>query len=290
MGTAGIDDKLAEHIHDSVAIALAEDIGDGDLTASLIESDTRTQATVITRETMIMAGRPWFDEVMHQVDSSIDVNWEFADGELVDAGMALCEIAGPAPAILTAERSALNFLQLLSAVATRTAEYVNAIDGTGCRILDTRKTVPGLRLAQKYAVTCGGGVNHRVGLFDAILIKENHIMSAGSISAAIRTARSLHPGIPVEVEVESLDEMREALAAEADRLMLDNFSLSLLEKAVDINRNSEFPPAELEASGNITLETIRPVAATGVDFISVGALTKHIRAIDLSMRFSGTRE
>jgi nicotinate-nucleotide pyrophosphorylase (carboxylating) len=290
VGTTGIDDKLAQHIEASVAAALAEDIGDGDVTASLITADAQMQATVITREDMTMAGRPWFDAVMRQVDAAIRVDWSFDEGAQVSAGTTLCSIEGQARSILTAERSALNFLQLLSAVATCTAEYVGAIAGTGCRILDTRKTIPGLRLAQKYAVACGGGVNHRIGLFDAILIKENHIMSAGSIAAAVSAAHSLHPGIPVEVEVESLDEVREALAARADRLMLDNFEILLLKETVEINRDIGNPPAELEASGNITLETIRPVAETGVDYISVGALTKHIQAVDLSMRFSGPHE
>lgn len=235
---------------------------------------------------MTLAGQPWFDEVMRQVDTEISTEWRFADAIQVAAGAELCRIWGPARSILTAERSALNFVQLLSAVATQTAQYVAAVDGTGCRILDTRKTIPGLRLAQKYAVRCGGGVNHRIGLFDAILIKENHIMSAGSIGAAVAAAHKLHPGIPVEVEVESLDEMQEALRAGADRLMLDNFPLSLLSAAVNTNRTEGNPPAELEASGGITLDSIRAIAETGVDFISVGALTKNIRAIDLSMRFS----
>lgn len=290
MGTTGIDDKLEAHIRESVAAALAEDIGDGDLTASLIAPEAKIQATVITRESMTMAGRPWFDEVMRQVDATICVDWSLDDGAQVEVDTSLCNIHGPARSILTAERSALNYLQLLSAVASRTTEYVDAIAGTDCRILDTRKTIPGLRLAQKYAVTCGGGVNHRIGLFDAILIKENHIMSAGGIAAAVDAAHTLHPGIPVEVEVETIDEMREALSARADRLMLDNFPIPLLREAVEINRARGNTPAELEASGNITLETIRPVAETGVDFISVGALTKHIQAVDLSMRFSDTRE
>lgn len=290
MGTASARDKLDTHIRESVAAALAEDIGGGDLTGSLIAADTQMCATVITREKMTMAGQPWFDEVMRQVDGAIRVDWNHNDGAEVEADAVLCNINGPARSILTAERSALNFLQLLSAVATRTATYVSAITGTDCRVLDTRKTLPGLRLAQKYAVACGGGVNHRIGLFDAILIKENHIMSAGGITSAVATARALHPGIPIEVEVESLDEMREALAAGADRLMLDNFALPLLQEAVEINRIAGNSPAELEASGDITLETIRPVAETGVDFVSVGALTKHIQAIDLSMRFSRTGE
>jgi len=235
---------------------------------------------------MTLAGQPWFDEVMQQVDREISTEWCFADAIQVAAGAELCRVWGPARSILTAERTALNFVQSLSAVATQTAKYVAAVDGTGCRILDTRKTIPGLRLAQKYAVRCGGGVNHRIGLFDAILIKENHIMSAGSIAAAVEAAHNLHPGIPVEVEVETLDEMRQALQAGAERLMLDNFALPMLREAVATNRAEGNPPAELEASGGITLDGIRAIAETGVDFISVGALTKNIRAIDLSMRFS----
>ena len=290
MGTTTVNQQLKKHIHDSVEAALAEDVGDGDLTASLIAADAVMRATVISRDAMTLAGRPWFDEVMRQVDTTIRVDWHFDDSSQVAAGTTLCEIEGPARAILTAERTALNFLQMLSAVATQTQHYVSAVAGTGCRILDTRKTIPGLRLAQKYAVRCGGGVNHRIGLFDAILIKENHIMSAGGIGAAVEAAHDLHPGIPVEVEVESLDEMREALAAKPDRVMLDNFALSSLSEAVEINRSEGKPPAELEASGGITLESIRPIAATGVDYVSVGALTKHIQAVDLSMRFSTSAE
>jgi nicotinate-nucleotide pyrophosphorylase (carboxylating) len=235
---------------------------------------------------MTMAGQPWFDEVMQQVDPAIQSHWQCADADEVAAGSTLCTVKGPARSILTAERTALNYVQMLAAVATRTRQYVAAVKGTGCRILDTRKTLPGLRLAQKYAVRCGGGVNHRIGLFDAILIKENHIMSAGGIAAAVESAHELHPGVPVEVEVESIDEMLDALGAKAERLMLDNFSIPLLREAVAINRDEGDPPAELEASGGITLDGIREIAATGVDFISVGALTKHVQAIDLSMRFS----
>lgn len=290
MGTTAVNQQLKDHIHNSVAAAIAEDVGAGDLTASLVAPGAEIRATVITRENMTMAGRPWFDEVMHQVDSTVSVDWQFDDADEVAAGTKLCEITGAARSILTAERTALNFLQLLSAVATRTRQYVAAVEGTGCRILDTRKTIPGLRLAQKYAVLCGGGVNHRIGLFDAILIKENHIMSAGSIAAAVASVHALHPGIPVEVEVESLQELRAALAAGADRLMLDNFDLPVLSEAVAINQDANQSPAELEASGGITLDTIRPIAATGVDYISVGALTKHIQAIDLSMRFSTSGE
>jgi len=276
-------------IRAAVTRALAEDIGSGDLTAALIAPTASVEATLITREPMTMAGQAWVDEVMRQMDAAIQVEWQHHDGERIAAGATLCSLRGPARALLSAERTALNFLQLLSATATVTAAYVSAVAGTGCRILDTRKTIPGYRLAQKYAVRCGGGVNHRVGLFDAILIKENHIMSAGGISAAIDAARELHPEMPVEVEVETLDELRDSLGAHAERLLLDNFSVDLLRQAVAINRDDGDPPAELEASGGITLANVREIAATGVDYISVGALTKNVRAIDLSMRFAPLR-
>ena len=269
----------------NVADALREDIGAGDLTAQLIADGATVDAAVITRESMTMAGRAWFDEVCRQVDPGIQVEWQHEDGDAVAADETLCAMHGPAASILTAERTALNFLQMLSATATVTARYVAAVARTNCAILDTRKTIPGLRQAQKYAVRCGGGVNHRAGLFDAILIKENHIMSAGGIGAAVAVARELHPGLPVEIEVESIDELRQALEARAERVMLDNFSPDLLRQAVAINREQGSPAAKLEASGGLTLEEIAIVAATGVDFISVGALTKNVRAIDLSMRF-----
>ena len=278
---------MKKTIRDDVARALDEDIGDGDLTAGLITVSSRAHAEVITREAMVMAGQPWVDEVMHQVDPGIALEWQQEDGESVAAGAILFSLRGPARSILTAERTALNFLQLLSATATATAQYVTAVKGTDCKILDTRKTLPGLRLAQKYAVRCGGGVNHRIGLFDAILIKENHIASAGGITASIENARYLHAEMPVEIEVESLGELREALAAHAERLLLDNFSLAMLRDAVAINRDEGDPPAELEASGGVTLGELRKIAETGVDYISVGAITKNIRAIDLSMRFLG---
>ena len=279
------DRSLPPDLSSTVANALREDVGDGDLTAQLIADSSTINATVITRESMTMAGRPWVDEVCKQIDPGIHIEWQHDDGDDIAANEAICTIQGAAASILTAERTALNFLQLLSATATVTAEYVRALAGTGCRVLDSRKTIPGLRLAQKYAVRCGGGVNHRVGLFDAILIKENHIMSAGGIAAAVTAARELHPGMPVEVEVESIDELRQALAAKAERAILDNFSPDLLEEAVAINRSEGDPPAELEASGGLTIEEIGIVAASGVDYISVGALTKNVRAIDLSMRF-----
>ena len=277
---------MRDIIRDSVARALAEDVGSGDLTAGLISAAAEFNATIVTRDAMTMAGRPWVDEVMYQIDQDIEIDWQQTDGDSVAAGTTLCTVQGPARSILTAERTALNFLQLLSATATVTAEYVAAVKGTDCRILDTRKTIPGLRLAQKYAVRCGGGSNHRIGLFDAILIKENHIMSAGSIQAAIDNARNLHAELPVEIEVESLDELRDALAAHAERMLLDNFSLPMLRDAVAINRDEGDPPAELEASGGLTINDLRAIAETGVDCISVGALTKNIHAIDLSMRFS----
>jgi nicotinate-nucleotide pyrophosphorylase (carboxylating) len=277
--------KQLADIRDCVARALQEDIGTGDITGELIPGTTLATATIITREKMSLAGRPWVDEVCRQVDPGIKIEWRAQDGDTVKAGASLCVMSGGARSLLTAERTALNFLQLLSATATVTAHYVKAVQGTQCRILDTRKTIPGLRLAQKYAVKCGGGHNHRVGLFDAILIKENHIISAGGVAAAIDAARELHPTMPVEVEVESIDELHDALGAKAERLLLDNFSVSLLREAVAINRAEGDPPAELEASGGMTIEEIAAVAATGVDYISVGALTKNVRAVDLSMRF-----
>jgi nicotinate-nucleotide pyrophosphorylase (carboxylating) len=280
-----VDQALLIEIQDNVARALREDIGDGDITGQLIPDSTSMNATIFTREAMTMAGQPWVDEVFEQVDSRIQTSWNRHDGDAVKAGTVLCTIYGPARSILSAERAALNYLQLLSATATVTSEHVQAVTGTGCRILDTRKTIPGLRVAQKYAVRCGGGDNHRFGLFDAILIKENHIVSAGGIAAAVKAARQLHADKPVEIEVESIDELREALSAKAERLLLDNFSVRMLEQAVEINHADGDPPALLEASGGMTLDDIKAVAATGVDYISVGSLTKNIRAIDLSMRF-----
>lgn len=280
-----MNDQLKIEISNNVKFALREDVGDGDVTGQLIDPAKIIDASIVTRERMTMAGQPWVDEVCRQVDSSIELHWHCSDGDTVKANTLLCDLKGPARSILTAERTALNFLQLLSATATTTSIYVAATAGTNCRLLDTRKTIPGLRLAQKYAVRCGGGHNHRVGLYDAILIKENHILSAGGIAAAVAAARDLHGSMPVEVEVESLDELREVLAAKADRMLLDNFSLDLLEQAVAINRREGDPAAELEASGGMTLAEIAAVAATGVDYISVGALTKNVSAVDLSMRF-----
>lgn len=275
---------LEKTIRKNVSDALAEDVGGGDLTAALVPEAGTARATIVTRETMVLAGQVWVDEVYRQLDPTVRIEWQAADGDSLAAGAALCRLDGPARALLTGERTALNFLQMLSGTATATARYVEAVAGTKARILDTRKTIPGLRLAQKYAVRCGGGVNHRMGLFDAILIKENHILAAGGIEAAIREARAKHPGVPVEIEVESMDELRAALGAKADRLLLDNFGLEDLHRAVQTNRAEGNPPAALEASGGLTLESIAEVAATGVDFISVGALTKHVTAVDLSMR------
>lgn len=276
----------SEYIARTVSIALEEDVGSGDLTAQLIPADRVSKATVITREDATLCGRAWVDEVFRQIDSRVQVAWKAADGDRVRANQLLCELSGPSRALLTGERTALNFLQSLSAVATETTRYVEALKGTQCRVLDTRKTIPGLRLAQKYAVRCAGGTNHRIGLFDAILVKENHIAAAGSIAAAVAEARRVNSKVMLEVEVENLDELQQALAAKVERILLDNFSNEDMKTAVRITRSHENKGIELEASGNMSLETLRAVAETGVDFISVGGLTKHIRAVDLSMRFA----
>jgi nicotinate-nucleotide pyrophosphorylase (carboxylating) len=286
---ASHSEQQPEGIAESVATALAEDIGDGDRTAGLIDAHALAQATVISREPAVICGRPWFDEVFRQLDRDISIHWEVEEGQSVVADAVLCRLTGNAVKLLTGERCALNFLQTLSATATEAQRYAQAVDGTGCRILDTRKTIPGLRQAQKYAVRCGGAMNHRFGLFDGILIKENHILAAGSIRLAIARARGKSAdgkstGMPIEVEVESLDELREALRAGADILLLDNFDIDMLRAAASINRKAA-KPAKLEASGNVTIDRLRSIAETGVDFVSVGALTKHIRAVDLSMRF-----
>jgi nicotinate-nucleotide pyrophosphorylase (carboxylating) len=273
------------YVSASVAAALAEDVGTGDLTAQLIPADRVARASVITREDAVLCGTAWFDEVFRQIDPRARVTWSARDGERVRTDQQLCTLQGPARSLLTGERTALNFLQSLSATATVTRKYVDAVAGTKCHILDTRKTIPGLRLAQKYAVRCGGGTNHRIGLFDAILIKENHIAAAGSIAGAVSGALRLASKVLLEVEVENLEQLREALAAGVDRILLDNFSLDQMRDAVQITRQHANARTELEASGNMSLETLRAVADTGVDFISVGGLTKHVRAVDLSMRF-----
>lgn len=278
-------DPLAAAITANVSDALDEDVGTGDVTASLVDGNAQAKAIVLAREAMVMAGQAWVNEVFRQVDAGIRVEWLCNDGDRVVADQEICIITGAARGILTGERTALNFLQLLSGTATTTSRYVEAVSGFRARILDTRKTVPGLRLAQKYAVRCGGGENHRVGLYDALLVKENHIIACGGIAAAVQTAKERHRNLPVEVEVESISEVREALEAGADRLLLDNFDIADLQRAVDINQSEGKPPADLEASGNITLDNIGAIAETGIDYISIGALTKHVKAVDLSMRF-----
>ncbi len=269
-----------ERVLADIEHAFAEDIGAGDATAELLPAEATAHATLICRDAAVLAGQPWFDACFEALDPAVAIEWFFHDGDAVPVGALLCRVSGRARALVTAERSALNFLQLLSGTATTTAAFATALAGTGTRLLDTRKTVPGLRLAQKYAVRCGGGVNHRVGLYDGVLVKENHIVAAGGIGAAVAAARRLHPALPLEVEVENLDELNQALAAGVDRVMLDNFDLPTMREAVRIAR-SRVP---LEVSGNVELATIRDIAGTGVDFVSVGALTKHVRAVDLSLR------
>ena len=269
-----------QYVTETVTRALLEDVGTGDLTASLIDSSALASATIITREAGILCGMAFASEAFRQTDPACQLDWRLSDGDSLSAGDELCRIQGPARALLTAERTALNFIQLLSGTATTASLYAARVAHTGVKLLDTRKTLPGLRLAQKYAVACGGCHNHRIGLFDAFLIKENHIAAAGSISAAISTARRAATGKLIEVEVETAEELHQALEAGADRIMLDNFSLEQLHEAVKTARGR----AELEASGNITDETLVSIAETGVDLISIGALTKHVRALDLSMR------
>ncbi len=269
-----------EDILANVRAALAEDVGSGDITAALIPAGSGARARVITREEGVLCGQAWVDAVFRELDPSIKVSWRAQDGESIGAGDELFSVAGPARALLTGERCALNFLQLLCGTATTCQRYAALVAGTGVRLLDTRKTIPGLRVAQKYAVSCGGCYNHRIGLFDAFLIKENHIHAAGGIAQAVSAARQYAPGKPIEVEVESLDELEQALAAGCDRVMLDNFSLEQMASAVALSGGR----VELEASGNVTEQTLRPIATTGVDYISIGALTKDCKALDLSMR------
>ena len=267
-----------------VARALAEDIGSGDVTAALIPLDRAGRATVITREQTIVCGIPYVEASFHAVDARVRLEWRVAEGDSVSADQPLVNLEGPARALLTGERTALNFLQLLSGTAAAAHTYAALLEGTNCRLLDTRKTIPGLRSAQKYAVRIGGGHNHRMGLFDGILIKENHIMAAGSIAGAVAAAKRSSAQVPIEVEVENLSELQQAIAAGADIAMLDDFSLDAMREAVALNAGAA-KPLELEASGGITTATIREVAETGVDLISVGSITKHVRAVDLSMRF-----
>ncbi|MFK8047690.1 MAG: carboxylating nicotinate-nucleotide diphosphorylase [Halioglobus sp.] len=270
----------AQDIQTNVRNALSEDIGDGDITAQLIPADVLGEARVITRENGIMCGKDWVDEVFAQVDADTVLQWHVSDGQSVSENDILFTASGSARALLTAERAALNFLQLLCGTATLCQRYSELVEGTGVRLLDTRKTIPGLRIAQKYAVSCGGCYNHRIGLYDAFLIKENHINACGGISAAVETARAHAPNKPIEVEVENMGEFQEALSANCDRVMLDNFTLAEMSEAVGINDGR----LELEASGNVTEKNLREIALTGVDFISIGALTKDCKAMDLSMR------
>ncbi|HDY7879663.1 carboxylating nicotinate-nucleotide diphosphorylase [Vibrio vulnificus] len=278
--------QLPIEITRAVADTLKEDLGgslnaDNDVTAALIPAEAMNTATIITREHGVFCGQAWADEVFKQLGGKVTIEWHVKDGDNVEPNQTLCTLTGPARDLLTGERNAMNFIQTLSGCATITAQYAAKIAHTECRLLDTRKTIPGLRSALKYAVACGGGYNHRVGVFDAYLIKENHIIACGGITQAITKAKELQPGKPVEVETENLDELREAIHAGADIIMLDNFTTEMMRQAVKINAGR----AALENSGNVTLDTIAEYAETGVDYISVGALTKHVKAMDLSMRF-----
>jgi nicotinate-nucleotide pyrophosphorylase (carboxylating) len=259
---------------------LEEDVGDGDLTAAILPYESTANAVVLARESFVLCGTSWFDRVFYRLDPKTRIHWHYQDGESIEANATICSIQGRARSLMTGERTALNLLQTLSATATISKHYADAVRGTSTVILDTRKTIPGLRAAQKYAVLCGGCQNHRIGLFDAILIKENHIAAMGSITLAVQAAVALGKGAWIEVEVETLDELEEALAAGAGRILLDEFTPEMVRTAVDLAKGQ----AQLEVSGNVTLESVRAIAALGVDFISVGALTKHIRAVDLSMR------
>ncbi|PKF62224.1 nicotinate-nucleotide diphosphorylase [Psychromonas sp. psych-6C06] len=280
---------VEKEISESVRIALHEDLNglspeEGDITANLIPEDKQAKAVVITREDAVFCGQAWTQEVFRQLGNNISITWHVKDGDFVKADTTLFTLEGCARTLLTGERSALNFVQTLSGIATRVKQYMDLISETNCKLLDTRKTLPGLRNASKYAVLCGGGHNHRLGLFDAYLIKENHILACGGIKQAIEMANKQHPERWVEVEVESIEELKQALDAGAQRVMLDNFTVPMMIEAVEINRNNEHT-ADLEVSGNVTTSTILSYASTGVDYISVGALTKHVNAVDLSMRF-----
>jgi len=273
--------ELYQLIINQAANALDEDVGSGDISAALIDADARLDTELLVREDAVLCGCQWFDEVMRQCDAGIDIRWLAADGDAISANSVVCEVSGPARGLLTAERSAINFLQTLSGTATTVRTYAERISHTSCRILDTRKTIPQLRIAQKYAVLCGGGSNHRIGLFDAYLIKENHLEAGGGIAKTVATARQLHPDKLLEVEVENLTQLHEAIDAGVDRAMLDNFSVMQMQLAVELNQQR----VELEASGNVELDQLVEIANTGVDFISIGALTKNLRAIDFSLRY-----
>jgi nicotinate-nucleotide pyrophosphorylase (carboxylating) len=275
--------ELPGDLAHQVEAALREDLGSGDVTAALVPAAQRVRGSVVSREEAVLCGRAWADETFRQLDSKVQLTWHAADGERVAAEQVIFSISGPARPVLTGERTALNFLQLLSGTATATRRFVDAVAGTPCRILDTRKTVPGLRTAQKYAVRCGGAQNHRMGLYDQVLIKENHIAAAGSLTGAIEAARRNAAAVAIEVEVETLGELQEALNARPDIIMLDEFTLEDMRSAVALNR-AQGSVAKLEVSGSVSLDAVRAIAETGVDYISVGALTKHVRAIDLSMR------
>lgn len=274
---------LPADLPSQVEAALREDLGSGDVTASLVPAAQRVRGSVVTREAAVLCGRAWVEETFRQLDPKVQLTWQAADGDRIAPGQIIFGLAGPARPVLSGERTALNFLQLLSGTATVTRRFVDAVAGTQCRIIDTRKTVPGLRTAQKYAVRCGGAQNHRMGLYDQVLIKENHIAAAGSLTGAIEAARRNAAGVAIEVEVETLAELQEALNARPDMIMLDEFSLEDMQAAVALNR-AHGALAKLEASGSVSLDSVPAIAATGVDYISVGALTKHVRAIDLSMR------
>ncbi|WP_417448137.1 carboxylating nicotinate-nucleotide diphosphorylase [Idiomarina abyssalis] len=286
--------ELQLAIQDGVSAALKEDLSGEDasydITAQLILEQSQSRASIITREEAVVCGCGWVDQVFRQLGQKVEIEWLVKDGDKVAANTELCRLKGPSRILLTGERTALNFLQTLSATATTTYQYSQLLNDYKTQLLDTRKTLPGMRLAQKYAVRCGGGVNHRIGLFDAYLIKENHIFACGGIAQAVKAAKQLNPGKTVEVEVENLDEFSQALAAEADIIMLDNFSIADIEQAVQQNQNNASHQAKLEVSGNVTDERLQELAATGVDFISSGALTKNIQAIDLSMRISQDSE
>jgi len=269
-------------IEEMVHIALREDVGDGDLTAQLIPTDAVSLANVISREDCVFCGMDWFEEVFRQVDDEVFIEWQVQDGDSIEAGDSICSLSGPSRSLLTGERTALNFVQTLSATSTLASRYARAVAGTDAVVLDTRKTIPGLRAAQKYAVKCGGCQNHRMGLFDAILVKENHILAAGNIQTAVEEARFHSPGYPVEIEVEGIAQLEQAITAGVDRILLDNFTTEQICEAIKLS-DGKIP---LEASGGITLQNIREYAETGVDYISTGSLTKDIIAIDLSMRFS----
>jgi nicotinate-nucleotide pyrophosphorylase (carboxylating) len=273
--------ELYQLIINQAANALDEDVGSGDISGSLIDAEARLETELLLREDAVLCGCQWFDEVFRQCDERIEIHWLAGDGDNVRANSVVCEVSGPARGLLMAERSALNFLQTLSGTATLTRTYTDQIKHTACRILDTRKTIPQLRIAQKYAVLCGGGSNHRIGLFDAYLIKENHLAAGGGIAQTVARAREMHPGKLLEVEVENLAQLQQAIDVGVDRALLDNFSVEDMANAVELNQKR----IELEASGNVELEQLVEIAATGVNFISIGALTKHLRAVDFSLRY-----